>query len=348
MDATLLPELQNLLSKHGFTLDEEQPHISGERFLMQKQKLVLMGRRIKDGLRVAIKISNMPEGKRGISEEKHARDLLQSITFANGSILFPQEIYWKEDQGYLMWAIEFIEQDKVFVAHTLEEQFFIALKAFEAQEAFHATTYEHIGTVKKVFPILYAQEYFREFAAAKEVVGNTILDEAETLLHNHKQLIDKYCNYLTHTDFVPHNFRIRDNRLYMLDCAPEVRTMHFGNKYEGWARFLNYMVIHNPGLDRAISEYIKKNRGAEDYLNLRLMRIYKISFLMRFYKESLAETEGDLHQLTKERLAFWQHILRHILDDTAIPLHLIQEYKGKRDTLRSDEEKKRQKEFAVA
>jgi hypothetical protein len=257
---------------------------------------------------------------------------------------------------FTVWIIEFIEQEKVFVEHSLQEQFFLALKSFEAQEAFHATTYEHIEKVKSVFPVLHGREYFKEFDSFKEAFKQRVddpaiqlsLEESDKFLQSQKIVIDKYSNYLTHTDFVPHNFRIKNNNLYMLDCAPEYRTVHFGNKYEGWARFLNYMVIHNPELDHLLSTYILKNRGEEEYLSLRLMRIYKIGFLLKFYAEALKDTKGDLNILTLERIAFWHKILDFLLKDLPIPAELIQEYKSKRDTLRSPEEKRRQKEFAVS
>ncbi|MBX4199213.1 aminoglycoside phosphotransferase family protein [Candidatus Parcubacteria bacterium] len=353
---TDLTNIANILSGLGYILDAEQPHIEGERFLMAKEKLVLVGTRQKDGLRVAIKISNRESGKKDIRDEKRARDLLESISFADGALLFPKEIFWGEKDGYLIWVIEFIEQEKVFVAYTLEEQFFFALKAFEAQEGFHATTYEHLETVKKIFPVLYGQDYFREFREYKKIVEDASLDSslgdtlsrAEEMLLSHKSDIDDYANYLTHTDFVPHNFRIRKNLVYILDCAPEYRTVHFGNKYEGWARFLNYMVIHNPSLERLLARYIRDNRGMKDFLNLRLMRAYKIGFLLKFYAESLANTSGDLRTLTLERIDFWHEILKYVLDDREIPEDFVERYKKKRDALRSEEEKKRQREFAVA
>jgi hypothetical protein len=348
--------MEATLKKLGFTLEAAQPHISGERFLMAKNKQVLLGKRDSDGLRVAIKVSLNEDGRKDITSEKSARDLLQRVAFADGTILFPKELTFTEVDGYLVWAIEFIEQDKVFVAHTLEEQFFIALKSLEAQEAFHATTYEHLETVKKIFPVLYAQEYFQETTTSRDIIRTKYpnielektLDEAEKFLRDHKINIDTYSNYLTHTDFVPHNFRLRDGRLYLLDCSPEVRTVHFGNKYEGWARFLNYMVIHNPPLDKLLGDYIRKNRGESDYLSLCLMRVYKIIFLLRYYAESLEKTEGDLRELTLKRLNFWHEVLKHILDNSPIPDELVSRYKGERDNLRSEEEKKRQKEFALA
>src|SRR5689334_21028137 len=110
--------------------------MSGERFLMMKDKSVLVGTD-KSGKKVIIKVANKEGGKKEILREKQARELLQSIAFANDQIIFPKETYFGEQDGFLIWATEFISQDKVFVAHTIEEQFFLILRAFEAQEAFH-------------------------------------------------------------------------------------------------------------------------------------------------------------------------------------------------------------------
>jgi hypothetical protein len=168
------------------------------------------------------------------------------------------------------------------------------------------------------------------------------------LRHSSSKLIDKYGNYLSHTDFVPHNFRVRDRKIYMLDCSPEYRTVHFGNKYEGWARFINYMVIHNPELGNILADYVRKNRGEEEHMSLRLMRVYKLGFLIAFYTESLKSTTGDLLELTRERIGFWHEVLKFILGDKPVSSDFVKEYKDKRDKLRSEEEKKRQREFAVA
>jgi hypothetical protein len=350
--AKLTPILQGL----GFSLDQDQPHISGERFLMTKEKMVLVGNHIPTNKRMVIKISDKARGKKDITDEKLARDLLQSIVFAKQNILFPKEFFWGEKDDYTIWAIEFIEQKTIFVSLPIEEQFFLALRAFEAQEAIHATTYEHIKIVKKIFPILYGQEYFKEFELSKKIFSekypdsdiNLTLEKASKFLRSNKKIIDQYSNYLTHTDFVPHNFRVHDHQIYMLDCAPEYRTVHFGNKYEGWARFLNYMLIHNPELERLLTEYIKKNRGEEEYLSLSLMRVYKIGFLLRYYAESYALTSGDLNSLTKIRINLWHTILNFVLLDQAIPAEIIETYKQERNALRSDEEKERQKDFAQA
>lgn len=348
--------MESTLKSLGFSLLKDQPHISGERFLMARYKQVLIGRRDSDNLKVIIKASNNLIGKKDIESERKARELLESTVFTSHTLLLPQEIYFGTTGGYMIWIMEFIEQEKVFVKHSLKEQFFLILKAFEIQERFHATTYEHIEKVKKIFPVFYGKDYIEEFGKFHKYfrdkypnkdIENTF-QKAGKILQERKREIDEYCDYLTHTDFVPHNFRIRDDETYMLDCTPEKRTVHFGNKYEGWARFINYMTIHNPVLNKLLFQYIKDNQREEEYLNLRLMRIYKLGFILKFYAESLEKTGGDLRVLTLERIAFWHEILKYVLDDKEVPDEFVEEYKNKRDTLRSEDEKKRQREFAVA
>lgn len=356
-----IKDISALLEPLGFTLDARQPYVSGERFLMAGNKLVLAGTKTdqKSGTitRVIIKTSSNPFGKKEIESEKKARDLMRTLVFANNKILIPEEIYYGKKDEYIFLITRFIPQEKVFVAHTIEEQFFIALSAFESQESFHATTFEHIRAIKDVFPVLHSTEYIREFARLKESIlknyaseplANSLretLEKAETFLKQNSTTIDRHANYLTHTDFVPHNFRLDGHSLFMLDCVPNYSTIHFGNKYEGWARFLNFMMIHSPELDKLLSKYIKDTRGENEYLSLRLMRVYKITFLLDFYARSLTKTTGDLHTLTLTRVEYWQEALRATLEDRPLSKEITDQYKKTRDSLRSEEEKNRQKEF---
>ncbi len=78
------------------------------------------------------------------------------------------------------------------------------------------------------------------------------------------------------------------------------------------------------------------------------MRVYKVGYLIEYYTRSLEKTEGDLHDLTQKRITFWHRVLESLLEDKPLSQELLVEYKEKRDHLRSEEEKKRQKEFAVA
>ncbi|OHA38267.1 MAG: hypothetical protein A3I98_03040 [Candidatus Taylorbacteria bacterium RIFCSPLOWO2_02_FULL_45_10b] len=351
--ATQLSAISALLKPIGYELSEHQPHLSGERYLMTRNKLVLAATRMKDGMKVIVKTSNHPDGQKEIITEKTARDTLMSIEFASEYILFPVEIYHGTKGGYMIWITEYIPQDKVFVAHTIEDQFFLILRAFEAQESFHATTLEHLKTIQKNFVIFGPDKYLESFktfpektrtAFAKIKSDPRFLVDALKMLQSNVAVLGRYSNYLTHTDFVPHNFRVRDHAIYMLDCS----AVHFGNKYEGWARFLNYMFIHNPKLEAMLLAYIRKNRGAEEYLDLRLMRAYKIGYLLNYYAAALEKTDGDLRELTKLRLSFWHDMLMAILNDIQPDPKILPEYLAGRNRLRSPEEKERQQEFAAA
>lgn len=348
-----LQTISGLLKPLGFSLDERQPYISGERYLMSANKLVLAGTRDKDGTKIVIKTSRHHDGKKEIESEKKSRDLMRSLAFADKKILIPEELYYWENGGYVFLIMRFIPQEKVFVAHALEEQFFIALSAFEAQESFHATTFEHLRAVKDVFPVISSAEYLKDFVRLKnsilknypdELIGRE-LEKAEAFLRENTITIDRHASYLTHTDFVPHNFRLSEHSLYMLDCVPNYATIHFGNKYEGWARFLNYMMTHSPELERLLTKYVRDNRGEDEYLALRLMRAYKITFLLDFYAKSLTKTTGDLHTLTLARLGYWHKALTAILEDRPIQDEIRKHYVETRNKLRSKEEKERQKEF---
>jgi len=336
-----LVKISKIIEGLGFSLDEKQPHIGGERYLMTGNKLVLIGRQNATNIKVVLKVSSHPLGKKEIEREKQARDILLSLAFANNTIFFPKELYFGQSGSHLIWVTQFIEQDKVFVARPIEEQFFTVLGAFEAQESFHATTYEHIREVRDFFPIYSSKKYLDDF---KKFGTAQIFIQAEKFLNAHSTTIDRYANHLVHTDFVPHNFRVNNHQVYMLDCS----SVYFGNKYEGWARFLNYMLIHNPNLEQLLSKYIRENRGEDEYLSLRLMRIYKIGYLLDYYATSIAKTTGDLHTLTALRIDFWGKAMKAILDDAPLERNMLKEYLINRDRLRSPEEKERQKEFAIA
>lgn len=340
-----------ILKTLGFSLDEHQPHISGERYLMTRgrEKFVLLGTQDATGTKIVIKISSHPEGKKEIETEKYARDLLASVSFAKNTLNLPEELYFGVHNGYLLWVTKFVPQDIVFAAHPLEEQFFLALKAFEAQEEFHATTAEHMSTVKHVFPVVTGKNYLDTFDSFQntilkycrdEELSNT-LNQAKKLLTSNESAIDRYGRHLTHTDFVPHNFRIKDRNIFMLDCA----ALYFGNKYEGWARFLNYMVIHSPKLELLLNKYLQDNRNQEEYLSLRLMRIFKTAELLNYYAQSLNKTEGDLHVLTKVRIDFWHEVLKSLLNNEHLDKQIIENYTATRNSLRTPEETERQKEF---
>lgn len=346
----MLDTIAHAVGLLGYTLLPEQPHISGERALLTEHKMVLQGSDDR-GTRVIIKVSWDKIGKAEIANEKHVRDTLRSLSFATDELLEPVERFYGTVSGLLILITEYIEQTEIFVTRPLNEQFFIALRAFEAQEAFHATTYEHRKQIRKRFTSYTSDTYLQAFDTyIRDVAGTPcdtdvarVLEEARLRLASGKDTIDRYGDYLTHNDFVPHNMRLKGRDLYVLDHT----SFWFGNKYEGWARFINYMVVHNPELARSLTAFVRTNRKAE-YEALQLMRLYKLGMLLSYYVRLLPKTEGNLRTLTCVRIALWTSVLEHILRDEEIPDELIRAYIEERSTLRTDEEKARQREFAVA
>jgi len=316
---------------------------------MTRDKWVLTGTQIKDQKRVIIKASNLPLGIEEINKEREARDLLRKISFANEELLFPVEVYYGNSGEYLFFVTEFIPQNKVFPSFNIEEQFFMGLTIFEHQELFHATTFEHLRAIEKTFDIHNSQDYFDGFEKFKDnislVVSDQnmlkILEKAGHLLYSNGLLLDTYCNHLTHTDLVPGNTRINGREIYILDLS----SVRFGNKYEGWARFLNWALIHSPELEKLLVNYVSENRGEEELLSLNLMRIFKTTLLIDYYVRSLPKTEGDLNLLTQKRIEFWFKVLEAFNENKTLTEKEIQSYRDTRNKLRSPEEKERQKEF---
>ena len=181
--------ISKIINNLGYTLSESQPHVSGERFLMSRTKLVLVGNQISSGNKVIIKLSDNPDGQKEISQEKNARDFLSKLAFAEGAILFPKELFYEKTDTYLVWITEFIDQEKVFVSRTLDEQFFIALQAFEAQESFHATTYEHVNQIRQVFQVYSSNEYISTFAKFGETINRLTNNDSFKVFFSRAQTI---------------------------------------------------------------------------------------------------------------------------------------------------------------
>lgn len=337
----------------GFLLEENQPHIGGERHLMQAvttisgRKLILLGTRIADKKRVVIKITRDLSGARELIHERTCREALQEIAFAYQIFFSPEEIFFGKYNEYTISVQAFIEQVSPFLKRPTEEQFSLALRAFQAQEGAHATVYRHRRFIEKTFGSMDASSYLKSY---DEFCKNTIarlpnekdihdlLGQGERALKKDEEIIERYGDFLTHTDFVPHNFRVVGEKIYLLDHS----SLRFGNKYEGWARFLNFMTLYNRPLEEALLFYIQKNRIAEEYRSLELMRIYKLGEIIWFYTNLLKKTSGNLHTLTTERIKFWSAVLKAILGETLVLQEVVQKYKETRDALRSDEEKERQ------
>jgi hypothetical protein len=73
-----------------------------------------------------------------------------------------------------------------------------------------------------------------------------------------------------------------------------------------------------------------------------MMRIYRLGEIIWYYVQTLEASEGDLKTLNQARVDFWTSVLGYILDQKEIPVSLIETYKKTRDSLRCDEEKRRQ------
>lgn len=349
-----LARAKPLFAKLGLVLEEEQPHTGGERFLMTGArdvggggyKLVLLGRRESDQERVIIKISSDKEGIREIETEHQAREILRTITFAYEKLHAPAELLYITGGTHTLSVTGHIPQDQTFLSRPIKEQLVLALQALKAQESVHATTASHLKTVRKAFGVWSAKDYLESFAAFRtnatkdspDTALAASLARAATTLTDERDTIDQYCGFLTHADFVPHNLRVHKGNVYLLDAA----SLHFGNKYESWARFLNFMLLYNRDLERALLQYLHDNRTPEEVESLRLMRIYKLGTLLAYYTRTLSQTSGELHTLNQKRIDFWRTVLDGMLDKREIPEDVITHYQHERDTLRSEEEKKRQ------
>lgn len=344
--------LRPILTAHGYVLDDIQKHLAGERYLMQAvttasgRKLILLGVD-RDGSQVIIKATRDKDGIREIMHEEECRRVLHAIDFASEVFHTPERIDRILEQGFVIQVTRFIPQERTFLERPIEEQFSLALHAFKGQEGAHATTFKHRKLIGTTFNMRDAYTYLNTFSSFQEAIKkalpkndalHTLLTNAKQVLTNHRENIEQYCGFLTHTDFVPHNIRIADNTIYLLDHS----SLTFGNKYEGWARFLNFMTLYNQPLERAFVDYVQKNRTGEETISLRMMRIYRLGEIIRYYTRTLEASEGDLFTLNTERIRFWSGVLGCILNEADVPLSLIEDYKKTRDSLRSEDEKKRQ------
>ena len=348
--AAALPVLEQL----GFRLEQEQPHLGGEKYLTRAvttasgRKLVLLGRNKQNNKSVVIKITSDPHGIRELEHERKCRLALQKINFAYQIFFSPQEILFVKKRGFAISIQEFLESGKSFLERPIQEQFFLALKAFKAQESSHATAYSHKRFVKKTFGEKNVKDYIQMFNLFKEEMKkimpgrselHALFEKTEQFLAANNEIIEQYCGFLTHTDFVPHNFRVIDGKIYLLDHS----SIRFGNKYEGWARFLNFMALYNPVLEQALIEYVRNNRAEEEFLSLQLMRAYRLGELIYYYAKTLPNISENLLALNQIRIDFWGKLLRAILENKTLDKNTIEEYKKTRDSLRDEEEKQRQK-----
>ena len=338
------------LTNKGYALEKEQVHIGGERYLFSEKKLVLIGYQISDKKRIIIKVSSDFTGIKEIEDERNARNIIGNIHFAYHTFQAPKELLFTKYKNYTIAITTFIEQDIPFLKRSLQDQFFLTLKAFAVQEGVHAITSEHTKVIRNTFGTTTPLQYLKNFAAFKTDIlslqpNNQKLKEtlknALALLVTEQSTIALYAGFLTHTDFVPHNIRLSGNDIYLLDHS----SIRFGNKYEGWGRFLNFMTLYNPELEQYLMDYIRTNRGDSEYLSLRTMRVYRLGELIRHYTRMLNKSSGNILTLTEKRITFWMNVLQSVLHDTKLQEKTLTEFTLARDGLRSKEEKKRQQEL---
>ncbi len=349
-----LQRITPILKSLGFELEDTQTHLGGERYLMQSvtttsgKKLILVGRKVNTRKRVIIKATSDVEGKKEIEHERTSRSALQKLNFAYDVFFAPQEILFTEKDGFTISIQEFLEQECQFLDRPIDEQFTFALKAFKAQESAHATTNSHIQFIKKYFDSKGAREYTQLFTTFSHSIETyykedpekiELIERAVKLLKDNKKTIEQYSGFLTHTDFVPHNFRIVNRVMYLLDYS----SVRFGNKHEGWARFINFMELYNRELAQIVVEYVEKNRSKEEVLSLKLMRMYRLGEIIHYYISVLPKSSGNVLTLNTERVRLWTYVLESVLADKAPSQEIIDQYKKTRDSLRSAEEKLRQK-----
>ena len=348
-----LAEILPILEELGFVADKEQPHLGGERYLMQAvttesgKKLILLGREKDGNKRVVIKVASDPHGVRELLHEQVCRETLAKMNFAYDVFLSPRMMIFTKRGRFSIAIQEFIANDRPFIERPLPEQFSFALKALKAQEGARATTYEHRRLIKRTFGEKTASDYVRTFANFKTHISqelpkekelHAILEEGALLLRAESEIIEQYSGFLTHTDFVPHNFRIADDHIYLLDHS----SIRFGNKHEGWARFINFMALYDPELEHALVQYVRDNKTEEELHSLTLMRVYRLGELIYYYTNTLAKSSGDLLLLNRARINFWSEVLRATLRNERVSPEIIQGYTKMRDTLRDAKEKERQ------
>ncbi len=342
---TELKYFQPKIEKLGFVLLESQPHLKGERSAFRSQKLILLGKRKEDGLKVVIKVSREKLGASEVEEEVRGKSALSKIKFSYTVFNDPRQIYFEYKKREIISITQFIEEDKKFLDRDLKEQFLIVHEALTTLEGVHVVVKKHQKEVEKFFKIYTFDIYKKELTENINYISESfsdfqeILNNAKNIFLENKNRIEQYQNFLTHFDFVPHNFRVADNKIYLLDHS----SLRIGNKHEGWARFLNFCILYNQELEEKFLQYFEINRSREEKESLYLMRIFRFVELIAHHTKIYFESEGNLKVLSKERVLFWVNILNLHLKQEKFDQNLIEEYKNKRDNLRSLEEKERQK-----
>jgi len=273
--------------------------------------------------------------------------LLETISFSYQPFHTPKEIAYWQDGSYVFSVQEYIDQTSSFIERPLEEQFTFALDAFKTQASARATTASHYCSIASTFGIRTSSDYVQmaqNFIATlkPDTTSHQVIETCERaflVLQKNQERIEQYCGFLTHTDFVPHNFRIQAGTMFLLDTA----SLEFGNKHESWARFLNFMTLYNRKLENLLLTYIEKNRSSEEQESLQLMRIYRLIEIITYYVGVTNKSTDDLKDLNQARVQFWHEVLQAELRNERVEAGVVESYRITRDRLRSQSEKERQK-----
>ena len=73
------------------------------------------------------------------------------------------------------------------------------------------------------------------------------------------------------------------------------------------------------------------------------MRVYRLGEIIWYYTNTLEKSSDSLLALNTARIDFWADVLRFTLKRESVPQGVVQAYQKTRDSLRSEDEKKRQK-----
>lgn len=345
-----------ILAKAGFALDNEnnQVHIGDERTLISRDKLVLKGRCISDASRVIIKASASVAGIREIERERTCRRCLAEINcnFQPPIFSYPEELGFLQEEGLCISVIKYIDQDIRFLNRTLEEKLNLSLSAFYIQEKVTVGVVKNLIGIVDRLGIVTENAYLREFEAC---LGDALIYSPQNriLRLNRERAVfffrDRLCyvrghqGFLVHADFVPNNFRVVGSKISYLDLG----AFQFGNRYESWARYLNWMMVWDYQLEGALIKYFDENRGQEDYMCLSAMRALKMGFLIGVYSKHLSELQDDarLYALQSGRLNFWTLALVALIHGNHVPERTALEFAKFQESLRSERERRRQMEM---
>lgn len=340
----------DLLESLGFSIEKDQPYIGGEHFAFSKKKLVLLGRQTNNEKRQVIKISNDPEGAAEILQEHKCRVALKKINSSRFVFFFPEELFFEQKNGYTISATEFIKQENSFLDLPLTKKVSLALKSLQAQETIKIDQYQKDDSVSRAFEIWNAQSYLEavdrysydiDLFLPKDKKTKALFAETRNFFTDNLETVDLFSGFLMHWDFNPNNFRVNKDNLYFLDLS----SFRFGNKYESWGRFANFMTLYDRPLENEIAEYVKKNRAQKESLSLKLLRAFRLLELIRHHANIFQKSSGNLAFLSKARVDFWGKALEALMENKILDRQTVEEYKNQRDNLRSEKEKQRQKEI---